>query len=206
VTTFLSFLLIASYLAGSFPTSIVVTRLFLGVDVRRHGSGNAGATNVLRVAGWKAALPVALVDVLKGFAPAAVALWGPWDPEVSRSLAANLCGAAAVLGHVFPIWAGFRGGKGIGTSAGALLALHPAAAGAAVVPFSAALVATRSVSAGSVSASLALPLLVVLLRGEGWARDHRAEFLLLFPWSLALVLFHWKNILRLLEGRENRIF
>lgn len=202
----LGFLLLASYLAGSFPTSIVVTRLFLGVDVRKHGSGNAGATNVLRVAGWRAALPVALVDVLKGFAPAAVALWGPWDPEMSRTLAANLCGAAAVLGHVFPIWAGFRGGKGIGTSAGALLALHPAAVAAAVLPFAAALAGTRSVSAGSISASLALPILVVLLRGGGWAGEHHAEFLLLFPWSLALVLFHWKNILRLLEGRENRIF
>ncbi len=206
MTVALALLLVGSYLVGSFPTSIVVTRIFLGIDVRQHGSGNAGATNVLRVAGWKAALPVALVDVLKGFGPAAVALWGPWDCEVSRALAANLCGAAAVLGHVFPIWAGFRGGKGIGTSAGALLALHPAAAGAAVLPFAAALAGTRSVSAGSISASLAFPLLVILLRGEGWVQDHRAEFLLLFPWTLALVLFHWKNILRLLEGRENRIF
>lgn len=191
---------LGAYLLGSFPTSIVLTRIFRGVDVRRQGSGNAGATNVLRVAGWKLALPVALVDVAKGFLPALLAqrAFGP------ESLVPLLAGAAAVAGHVFPVWAGFRGGKGIGTSAGAFLALHPAAVGLAVFPFAAVVALTRMVSAGSISASLAFPLLVFVAEGPSWVLAHRPAFLLLFPWSVALVLFHFQNILRILEGRENR--
>lgn len=189
-----------SYLLGSFPTSVVFTRLFHGIDVRRHGSGNAGATNVLRVAGWKLALPVALIDVAKGFVPALLAqrTFG------AESLLPLLAGAAAVLGHAFPVWAGFRGGKGIGTSAGAFLALHPATVGLALVPFALSVAATRMVSVGSIAASLAFPLLVLLGEGPSWAAAHRAHFLLLILWSLALVLFHFSNIVRILEGRENR--
>jgi len=191
---------LGAYLLGSFPTSIVLTRLFRGIDVRRHGSGNAGATNVLRVAGWKLALPVAVVDVAKGFVPALLAqrAFGP------ESLVPLLAGAAAVAGHVFPVWAGFRGGKGVGTSAGAFLALHPAAVGLAVFPFALAVALTRMVSLGSIAASLAFPLLVLVVEGPAWAQAHRAAFLLLIPWSVALVLFHFQNILRMLEGRENR--
>lgn len=198
MTAFLACL--GAYLLGSFPTSVVFTRLFHGIDVRSHGSGNAGATNVLRVAGWKLALPVALVDVAKGFLPALLAqrAFGP------ESLVPLLAGAAAVAGHVFPLWAGFRGGKGIGTSAGAFLALHPLAVGLAVFPFALAVALSRMVSLGSIAASLAFPLAVLAAEGPAWAQSHRAAFLLLFPWSAALVLFHFQNILRMLEGRENR--
>lgn len=191
---------LGAYLLGSFPSSVIFTRLFRGIDVRRHGSGNAGATNVLRVAGWKLALPVAAVDVAKGFLPTLLAqrVFG------TESLVPLLAGAAAVAGHVFPVWAGFRGGKGIGTSAGALLALHPAAVGLAAFPFALAVVLSRMVSLGSIAASLAFPLLVLVTEGGGWVQTHRAAFLLLIPWSAALVLFHFQNILRMLEGRENR--
>ncbi len=198
-------LLALSYLLGSIPTSVIVTRLVKGVDIRRFGSGNAGGTNVLRVVGWKAALVVAAVDVGKGslaaLLPRLVAQPLPLDPV----LAAMLCGALAVVGHCFPLFAGFRGGKGVGTTAGMLLVVQPLAAAAAAPLFFLVVALTRMVSLGSMIAALALPVVVWILRGSAWVAGNRTAFSVLVALSLFIVFNHRTNIARIIRGSENRL-
>ena len=127
--TFLVLLLFASYLAGSIPSSIIMGRLIRGIDIREHGSGNAGGTNVFRVLGWKPALVVLIIDGLKGWFSVAVLAPAFFNSQAIPDLGVVqiLCGFAAVLGHTFTIFAGFKGGKGVGTLGGMLLALFPSA-------------------------------------------------------------------------------
>ncbi|HEY4647784.1 MAG TPA: glycerol-3-phosphate acyltransferase, partial [Gemmatimonadales bacterium] len=121
--------LIASYLLGAVPTSHIVSRTIAGIDLRQHGSGNLGATNLYRVLGWRYAVPVALFDIAKGVIPVLV-----FAPQVSASeLFAISCGVAAIIGHVFSIFVGFKGGKGVATAAGVMLALTPVALGVAAL-------------------------------------------------------------------------
>ena len=168
---FLALALVLSYLAGSIPTSVWVGRAFYGLDVRAHGSGNAGATNVYRVLGWKAGLFVLLFDAFKGWFAAAVlgtvAMLDPWPVwggglDASEGTPAVVgvrlaCGVAAILGHSFPIFAGFRGGKGVATTAGVLIALTPGALGIAFAAFVLAVAVTRHVALGSLAAAIAYP-------------------------------------------------
>jgi len=127
--TFLVLLLFASYLAGSIPSSIIMGRFIRGIDIREHGSGNAGGTNVFRVLGWKPALVVLVVDGFKGWFSVAVLAPAFFNAQAIPDLGVVqiLCGFAAVLGHTFTIFAGFKGGKGVGTLGGMLLALFPSA-------------------------------------------------------------------------------
>lgn len=198
-------LLALSYLLGSIPTSIIVTRLVKGVDIRRHGSGNAGGTNVLRVVGWKAALAVAVVDVGKGTAGALLPRLFADRIGVDPLLAAMLCGALAVVGHVFPLFAGFRGGKGVGTMAGMLLVVQPLAAGALAPLFFLVVGLTRMVSLGSMIAALAVPLAVWILNGTAWVSENRAAFFVLVGLSLFIVFNHRTNVARIVRGNENRL-
>ncbi len=188
-------LLLASYLIGAFPTSYVVGRLARGIDLRRHGSGNLGATNVFRVLGWKAAVPVFLVDIFKGFAPTF------FFPRIDGSPAwewALAFGAAAILGHVYSVYVRFKGGKGVATSAGVFLALAPWAVLAGLVVWAALVASTRIVSIASIAAALVVPPVVYL--------THRPAPVLWL--SLALMLFviwaHRANIGRLARGEEHR--
>lgn len=185
-----------SYLVGATPTSFWVGKAAYGVDLRREGSGNLGATNVFRVLGWRAAVPVVLIDIAKGWIPVAVLA-----PLAGASLPWTLAfGAAAIAGHVFSFWVGFRGGKGVATSAGVFLGLAPWAALGAFVVWSALTFPTGYVSLGSIGAALVLPVLVYLTPHRGGTP--------LLVFSLVLSAFvvwaHRGNVRRLLRGEENR--
>ncbi|MFQ6604547.1 MAG: glycerol-3-phosphate 1-O-acyltransferase PlsY, partial [Fidelibacterota bacterium] len=148
---FLTGLLFLSYVIGSTPTSIIMGKLVRGIDIRDHGSGNAGGTNVFRVLGWKPALVVVIVDVFKGWLPAAVLarIWLELTPIPDLGVLQILCGFAAVLGHTYTIFAGFKGGKGVGTLAGILIALFPIAFPLCLVVFIVTLILTGYVSLSS---------------------------------------------------------
>ena len=192
-------LLLLAYLVGATPTSFWVGRIFYGVDLRRHGSGNLGATNAFRLLGAKAAVPVILVDVGKGLLPVALfpALAGP----TAGSQWILAYGGATIVGHVFSFWVGFRGGKGVATSAGVFLGLAPWALLGAFLAWLVAVLSTRIVSAGSLAAAVALPLVVWLIPPEGGTPVQLfASALVLF-----IVWAHRSNISRLMRGEEKRI-
>ena len=190
-------LLVLAYLVGSVPTSWWVGRAVYGVDLRREGSGNLGATNTFRVLGWRAALPVVVVDIAKGWLPAA--MFAGWAGGLSFGWVLAF-GAAAIAGHVFSVFANFRGGKGVATSAGVFLGLAPVATGVCVLLFAVLVGWTRMVSVGSLAAAVALPPLIAFTPHQG------GDSLLWF--SLALSAFviwaHRSNIGRLVRGEENR--
>ena len=187
--------LLPAYLLGAVPTSYLVARWVAGVDLRQHGSRNLGATNLFRLLGWKAALPVAVFDVAKGAAPVfaylAVTHEPPWWSLV--------VGAAAVLGHVFSPFVRFKGGKGVATAAGVFLAYLPGAIGAAAVVWVGLVAATGYVSLGSISAAVAFPLFVRLLYPSRASALWVAGCVALF-----VILNHRGNIRRLLAGTEAR--
>lgn len=187
-------LLLASYLLGAIPTSYQVGKWARGIDLRREGSGNLGATNAFRVLGWRLALPVLLVDILKGFVPAY--LFPRWL-ELGTGWALAF-GAAAIVGHVFSIYMGFRGGKGVATSGGVFLALAPLAALIAIGVWGVVVALTRIVSIASLVAAVVVPPVVWLTQGGGPV----------FWLSLGLMVFviyaHRANIRRLARGEEHR--
>lgn len=188
-------LLLASYLIGATPTSFLVARVLRGIDLRDHGSGNLGATNTFRVLGWKAALPVVIADVLKGWFPAM--FFHRWDAAAAPEWALAY-GAAAIFGHVFSIYVRFRGGKGVATSGGVFIALAPWAVLTSFVLWVIVVAATRIVSLGSLVAAVTLPI-AVYLTGAGSAVVGLSVALALF-----VVFAHRSNIGRLLRGEENR--
>jgi glycerol-3-phosphate acyltransferase PlsY len=188
--------LLASYFMGAIPTSYLLSRFFAGIDLRQHGSGNLGATNLYRVLGWKYAIPAAVVDIAKGVTPVLV-----FAPQVSHSqLIALGCGVAAILGHVFSVFVGFKGGKGVATAAGVLLGLAPLALAASAVVWALLVRLTGYVSVGSIVAAAVLPLAVYLLEGS------TSPALLWIAAAIAagVILLHRRNIQRLLKGTENR--
>jgi acyl phosphate:glycerol-3-phosphate acyltransferase len=191
-------LILASYVVGATPVSWWAGKWIGGVDLRSEGSGNLGATNVYRVLGARVAVPVLLLDVLKGWTPAALfpGFVAGQDPRWALAF-----GGAAIVGHVFSFWVGFRGGKGVATSAGVFLALAPWATLAALVVWVSALRLSGYVSLASILAALVLPLLLLVLPHEGgW---------LLFSFTVGLATFviwaHRTNLDRLMKGEENRI-
>jgi len=188
--------ILGSYLVGAIPTSYLVSRLVAGIDLREHGSGNLGATNLYRVLGWKYALPVALFDIAKGAVPVLC-----FAPLVSDSkLFALACGVAAIVGHVFSVFVRFKGGKGVATAAGVMLGLTPAALGIAALVWVLLVALTGYVSLGSIAAAAVFPLAVYLLE-----RPARAELIWIDAAVAAGVIFlHRRNIQRLLRGTENR--
>ncbi|MEZ4411973.1 MAG: glycerol-3-phosphate 1-O-acyltransferase PlsY [Gemmatimonadales bacterium] len=187
--------LIASYLLGAIPTSYIAGRLFKGIDLRQHGSKNLGATNVYRIMGWRYAIPVGIFDVAKGAVP--VLIIGPavsvvgWFPLV--------CGVMAVVGHVFSVFVGFKGGKGVATSAGVVLGLAPMAVGICLVLWALIVWMSGYVSLGSVIATGVFPLLVWVLYPA------RRESIWLYVALAAVIIWmHRSNIRRLMAGTENR--
>ena len=203
----LSILLIVflSYLAGSIPTAIIASRIVMNDDIRNHGSKNAGATNVYRVMGWKPALVVVLIDVGKGVLATlilsrlridAVAL----DPLPVRLLA----GSASIVGHVWTVFAGFKGGKGVGTAAGVFLGLAPLPVLAALVVWLGLVFSTRIVSVSSLAAAVTLP--TALWIQKRFFDPRIPGFLLWITIALAvlIVFTHRSNIKRLVRGEEHR--
>ena len=193
---------LAAYLLGSIPTAVWVGRMLYGIDIRQHGSGNAGATNVIRVLGYKAGIPVLLVDVFKGWLAVELAVWLPIHGQSSEMLTYICIGMAlaAVLGHVFPVYAGFKGGKGVGTVAGAGLALFPLAILLVLAVFIMVLVTTHFVSLSSIIASLAFPLVVWFVLGV----RHPGLVGLSLLIAVFIPVTHSKNIKRLLSGEERK--
>jgi glycerol-3-phosphate acyltransferase PlsY len=176
--------------------------LFYHIDVRQHGSGNAGATNVIRVLGYKAGIPVLLIDVFKGFAAVQVIFLFP-HPGLSDDFITyvRICMAfAAVLGHVFPVFAGFKGGKGVGTLAGAAIALYPIALLIEIGLFVGTIVITRFVSFSSVLCGICFPFIVIFITGE----HHAGLIILSIVVAILIPLTHLKNIKRLIRGEENK--
>jgi glycerol-3-phosphate acyltransferase PlsY len=194
---------VLSYLVGSFPSAIVLGKLFRGVDVREQGSGNAGGTNAWRVLGWRIGLPVMVVDVAKGAVAAAAIPRIPLGSlPVAVETAALLCGLAAVLGHVYPVYTRFRGGKGVAAGAGMLLATAPLPAAMSLGVFALTVFISGRVSLASVLAALSLPVWVVLV--DGWAAVCASPLLFALTACLALfiVITHRTNLARLLRGEE----
>jgi len=195
-------LIIIAYLLGSVPTAVWISQKVYGIDIREHGSGNAGATNTFRILGTKAGSMVMFIDMLKGFLAVKLALFSPfaWTSEPFVNLQIFL-GLAAVLGHIFPIWADFRGGKGIATLFGMILSIQPLVAFSLIGVFVLMLFLTRYVSLSSISASVAFPLLILFVFKEPELGYH------LFAISTAflVILTHYKNINRLMNGNENKV-
>lgn len=187
--------LLAAYLVGATPTSYLAGKLGRGIDLRQHGSKNLGATNLYRVLGWKYAVPVGLFDVAKGVVP--VTLFAGWAQGPGWSPVA--LGVAAVLGHMFSPYVGFKGGKGVATAAGMFLALAPVALALAVPVWGATLWLTGYVSVSSMVAAVLFPLLV-------WLTSSGATYTFWGSVGLAflIVYMHRANIRRLLAGTENR--
>src|SRR5579859_539512 len=190
---------VAGYLLGSIPFGLLFTRIFGGGDVRQAGSGNIGATNVARVAGPLPGILTLLLDAAKGAAAVWLAARFSNDSATWMVIAA----LAALIGHCFPVWLKFRGGKGVATAAGVFLMLSPLALLGSVIVFILVVAFWRYVSLGSISAAAAMPLLIYLL----WAPHHAPPLAVTFGALAAAVLIVYKhdgNIQRLVEGEEPR--
>lgn len=199
------FLIICAYMIGSIPTALIISRKFFGIDIREYGSGNMGATNTFRVLGSRYGTIVMVCDILKGMA--AVALYNllPFYLHQGSGLERTNfmigLGLSAVLGHVFPIWAEFKGGKGVATLFGMILAIQPVIAGSCVAVFLIVLYLTRFVSLSSILAGLMLPVSVLWIWNE---HEILYRIFALFV-ALLIILTHQKNIGKLLRGVESRI-
>ena len=192
-------LLIGGYLLGSIPTAVWVSKSFYGFDVRQHGSGNAGATNTFRILGKKAGISVLIVDILKGLFAVQLVRLSAFLPGSSEWIRLELAlGICAFFGHVFPVFAGFKGGKGIATLVGVIFSLHPLGAAVTVLVFVLVYGSTQIVSLGSMISGLCFPVILVFLFGV------KEPALIGFSVAIALLVIftHRKNIGRLLKGCE----
>jgi glycerol-3-phosphate acyltransferase PlsY len=188
-------LVIFAYLLGSIPTGLVLATALAGIDPRQDGSRNIGATNVMRTAGKTLGVFTLIGDVLKGVIPVCLALY----LELSQWWVAGI-GLAAFLGHCFPIYIGFRGGKGVATSLGVYLPLTPLALLVNLFVFASALGVSRMVSVGSITAAIAMPLLILL-------GNYPLAYLILSICVGAIIIFrHRENIKRLMKGKENKLW
>ncbi|MDO9184555.1 MAG: glycerol-3-phosphate 1-O-acyltransferase PlsY [Bacteroidia bacterium] len=193
--------LLGAYLLGSIPTAVWIGKYFYSIDVREYGSGNAGATNVFRVLGKKAGIPVLLIDVLKGFV--AVSLANSSDYTVGSNQFINLqlvLGIASLVGHIFPIFASFRGGKGIATLLGIILAILPFAAFISIGIFIAVLLVSSYVSLGSMTAAVAFPIIVIV----GFKTTTPSLIIFSILIAIMVLITHQKNIERLLRREESK--
>ena len=195
--------IVLAYLIGSIPTAVLVSKTFFHMDIRQHGSGNAGATNIVRVLGWKAGIPVMVVDVVKGW----FAIWmgtrlfgHAVDPSGLEYFRIGMA-LAAVLGHVYPLFAGFRGGKGIATLFGVGIALYPVSIWVAVGIFLLVLFISGYVSLSSMTAAVSFPFVDHFL----FHQQHPALFCLSMFIGIFVLFTHRKNIKRLIAGEEKRL-
>jgi acyl phosphate:glycerol-3-phosphate acyltransferase len=195
-------LILLAYGIGSIPTAVWVSKYFFGVDIRNYGSGNAGATNTFRVLGAKWGSFVMAVDILKGVLASFLYLLLPYyiTNEFDRVNFMIGLGLSAVLGHIFPLWAGFKGGKGVATVFGMVLAIQPVIALMVIGVFLVVLYLTRFVSLSSILASIALPVLILFIYRE----PEPLYRVFTIAVALLVILTHQKNIGRLLQGSESK--
>ncbi len=211
---YLLIIIALSYLVGSFPTALIFGKLFKGIDIRRHGSKNLGSTNAFRVLGWKLGVLVQLVDISKGFIATLLIsklFYGslPFEnrtPFQDITIVQIIAGISAIIGHVWTVFAGFKGGKGINTAAGMLLSLAPVDATISIGIFIVVLIFSGYVSLGSISAAFAFPSTMFIR--ENFFKVNIDGYHTLIYFSIAVCLFliynHRANIKRLMYGEENR--
>jgi glycerol-3-phosphate acyltransferase PlsY len=202
---FIVFPLIA-YLLGSIPTAVWIGRLRFGIDVREHGSKNAGATNTFRVLGKKPGIIVLIIDIVKGVAAASLPFFCferhlLFQAAESLDQVEIIAAISAVTGHVFPLFARFKGGKGVATSLGVIIGLAPLAASICIVIFLIVFLVSHYVSLGAMIASLTFPFVLKFIVGENSAWHLGFSILL----SCMVILTHRKNIVRLMHGEENKM-
>jgi glycerol-3-phosphate acyltransferase PlsY len=195
-------LVMLAYMIGSVPTAVWISKSQFNIDIRDYGSGNAGATNTFRVLGAKWGTTVMLIDMLKGLLAVKLALLLPYyvQNDFARTNFQIGLGLAAVLGHIFPVWAEFRGGKGVATLFGLILAISPWTALGCVGIFLLVLFLTRFVSLSSILASLAFPIFIIIIFNV----DNEAYRIFAVAVALLVILTHQKNITRLLRGSESK--
>ncbi len=223
-------ILAVSYIIGSIPTSLMAGKMLKGIDIRKFGSGNAGGTNAFRVLGWKAGLTVTLIDIIKGVVAAVsvVAFFRhhPIDvfPDLNDVALRLLAGISAVIGHVFTLFAGFKGGKGVSTAAGMLIGIAPISMLMVIGIFLLTVYISRHVSVASMLAAVAFPLIIAIRKyifelGGGldyyiklfgskvFFHDSLDYHLMIFGLIVAIAILytHRANIRRLISGTENRI-
>lgn len=196
-------LILGAYLLGSIPSAVWIGKSFYGIDVREHGSQNAGATNTLRVLGRKAALVVFIMDILKGTLAVNLALFSAYAPGGTEIINLKIIlVVAAVLGHIFPVFAGFKGGKGVATLTGSLVALFPLTVLVCFAIFFITLNITHYVSLSSMITGVLLPIISYFVFGQHYPP------LVIFSVtiSILLIITHRKNIKRLLNNEESKIY
>ena len=206
--------ILASYLIGSIPTAVIISKLFFGFDIRQKGSGNMGSTNAFRVLGWKAGLAVQLLDIFKGIAAvllAVVIFNGPLPfpnatPFEDVTIVKVIAGSVAVIGHIWTAFAGFRGGKGINTALGMLIGITPVEVAVAAGIFMMVVFSSGYISLASMVAAVAIPGTMLVRYNLFHVPIEGYHTLIIFSVGLALLLIytHRSNIRRLLEGREYR--
>lgn len=194
---------IIAYLMGSIPTAVWVGKVKYNIDIREHGSKNAGATNTFRVLGKKAGTTVLLIDIVKGVTAVLLPFlfgYAPWKSDQLIELQLIL-GILAVIGHILPVFAKFNGGKGVATSLGIIIGIHPLAASVCLGIFLIVFVISSYVSLGAIIAAIVFPIEVNLIF------DNQNPYLLWFSiiLALAVIISHKKNIKRLIAGNENRM-
>ena len=196
-------LIIIAYLIGSIPTALIISTKFFGVDIRDYGSGNMGATNTFRVLGAKFGTVVMVFDILKGMLAVGLFYFLPFyiHNEWDRTNLMVGLGLAAVMGHIFPIFAQYKGGKGVATLFGMILAVQPVIALSCVGVFLLVLFLTRYVSLSSIIAGIALPVCVLWI----WNDDVVVYRIFAVLVACLIILTHQKNIIKILRGNESRI-
>lgn len=196
------FLILVAYLIGSIPTSIWIGKIFFHLDIRKHGSGNAGAANSIRVLGWKAGIPVLLFDVFKGWLAVMLAHYSQLLPEPSASFMTYqlFLGTAAALGHIFSVYAHFRGGKGVATFLGVALAIAPYPTLISIGIFILVIFLSNYVSLSSMSAGVMFPVSVIFIFKTPYLSLRVFSILI----ALLLLYTHRSNIRRILHGKESK--
>jgi glycerol-3-phosphate acyltransferase PlsY len=197
------FLIILAYLIGSIPTALIISKKFFGIDIRDFGSGNMGATNAFRVLGPKYGTIIMVLDILKGIFAVGLFYFLPYylTNELERTNFMMGLGLAAVVGHIFPVFANFKGGKGVATLLGMLIAVQPIIAVCCIGVFLFVLFLTRYVSLSSILGAIMLPVCVLWI----WNEHEISYRLFALLVALLVIITHQKNISRLLKGAENRI-
>jgi glycerol-3-phosphate acyltransferase PlsY len=196
-------LILLSYFIGSIPTALIISRKFFGIDIREYGSGNMGATNAFRILGPKFGTIIMALDILKGMAAVGLFYFLPYylTDELQRTNFMIGLGLAAVIGHIFPVFASFKGGKGVATLLGMMIAVQPVVAVCCVGVFLLVLFLTRYVSLSSILAAIMLPISVLWIWNEH-ELSYRIFTLLV---AFLVIITHQKNIGRLLKGDETRV-
>ena len=194
--------IILAYLIGSIPTAVWLGKHFYNVDVREFGSGNAGATNTFRVLGKKAGIPVLIIDILKGSLAVALAYFSSLTTHSNDFINLQLgLGVAALLGHIFPVFAGFRGGKGVATILGIVICILPLASVLSLTVFLTVLFSSKIVSLSSMLAGIAFPIILIV----GLSNTNPILTVFSITVAVLLIITHRKNIIRLLNKQESKV-